>query len=571
MRAIPVLAVAVVQGWLLYGLHYSLDHKTWPSTDTSALLGLYAVAIFVPLALEIFAASLRRRVTWVLAAGIAATAGGLGAYAGWVAGTADGERFGSPVVFGLYGVLFLAWMIVLPFAQAWNRRGNWRVSYADLFEFSWQNALLLAEAALFTGVFWLLLWLWAALFKVLGISFFAELFTKPAFAYPVSSIVFGYAIHLIESHEKIVVTLRRHLLGVFSWLLPLVALIAAMFLLALPFTGLEPLWKTGHASVLMLWLQFLLIHFVSSAYEDGQTEPRYPAWLKLALRAAMLALPVYAALCAYSLGLRVEQHGWTVSRVWGAIATLFAAVYGLGYAAAALRRSPWMARVAQVNIAMAVLAVGLLLLAASPVLDPKRVSAASQTARIRAGVVPAAKLDYDYLRFDLGRYGKEALAALSKDPNRDIAELAAVSLAKTSRYGQQPSVPPAQLASRIRLYPAGAVLDPALIEYLKEATGTRSWEHPSCLTQAPQPACLMVALDLNADGEPEILTFNSYPQAVYAKVDGRWSKVGILAASANRRQADIETLIGESRFKAAPPPWSDVNVGDVRYSVTRAP
>src|SRR5581483_11811210 len=53
----------------------------------------------------------------------------------------------------------------------------------------------------------------------------------------------------------------------------------------------------------------LFIHFLNSAYQDGQAEPRYPEWLKLALRVAVFALPVYAALCAYSLGLRVAQHG----------------------------------------------------------------------------------------------------------------------------------------------------------------------------------------------------------------------------------------------------------------------
>jgi hypothetical protein len=235
MNAIPILGIAVVQGWLLYGLHTALDHKAWPATDAGSLLALYAVAVFVPLALEIFASRLRERFTWALAAAIAAFAGGLGGYAGWVVSAVpDSERFTFELLFALYGALFVAWLIALPFAQAWAQRGTWKVAYTDLFAFSWQNALLLAEAALFTGVFWILLFLWGSLFKVVKITFFAELFAKPAFIYPVTSIAFGYAIYLIESREKIVVMLRRHLLGVFSWLLPLVALIAVLFLLALP-------------------------------------------------------------------------------------------------------------------------------------------------------------------------------------------------------------------------------------------------------------------------------------------------------------------------------------------------
>jgi Domain of unknown function (DUF4153) len=570
MKALPVLVIAVVQGWLLYGLHYSLENKTWPSTDNSWLLALYAIVVFVPVALEIFAARLRERLTWMLAAAIAVIAGALGAYTGGIADAPNPERFGFSLLFALYGALFVAWFIALPFAQAWARRGTWRVLYPDLFEFSWQNALLLGEANVFTGVFWMLLFLWGALFKVVDISFFSELFSKPAFFYPISSIAFGYAITLIESHERIVITLRRHLLGVFSWLLPLVALIAVLFLFALPFTGLAPLWKTGHATSLMLWLQFLLVHFLNSAYEDGQGEPRYPAWLKFAVRIAILTLPVYAALCLYSLGLRVEQHGWTVSRVWGGIFTFLAALYAIGYAVAALRRSPWMGRVGPVNIGMAAMVAGVLLLAVSPILDPKRLSAESQLDRLRAGTVSAAKFDYDYLRFELGRYGRDALAELSKSTDKEIAGLASASLAKTARYSPQPGVPPQLLASRIELYPAGASLDPALVAYLQDAVKTRSWEHPSCLTQPKQPACLMFALDLNGDGVPEILVFNAFPQAVYSKVNGQWKRVGNLVSGRIDRP-QIDALIRQSQVKAEPSDWRDVTVGEARFVLQRTP
>src|SRR5258708_1148696 len=568
MAAIPILVMAVVRGWLLSGLHYSREHKTCPAPETSWLFALYAVVVLARVARKLFPPRLRQRLTWTLAAVIAAFAGALSTYTGWVVEAASPERFGFAVVFALYGALFVAWFIALPFAQASARRGTWRVSYPDLFELSWQNALLLAEAGLFTGVFWMLLFLWGALFKVVNIGFFSELFGKPAFFYPISSIAFGYAIYLIESHEKIVVTLRRHLLGVFGWLLPLVALIAVLFLLALPFTGLQPLWKTGHASTLMLWLQFVFIHFLNSAYEDGQSEPRYPAWLKQVLRIAVFALPIYAALCAYSLGLRVEQHGWTVARVWAAIATFIAALYGVGYAAAALRRSPWMGRMAPVNLGMAAVVAGVLLLAASPILDPKRMSAASQAERLRAGSISVDKFDYDYRPVELGRYGKNVLAELSKDSNKEIGGLASASLAKTRKYGG-PGVPPELLASRIELFPAGAALDPAFIKYLQDAVTAEQWKHPSCLSQANQKACLMVALDLNGDGQPEILTFDSHPQAVYGKVDGQWKKIGDLMSAGTRQT--IGALIRQSSVKAEPTAWSDVRVGEVRFVLRRTP
>ncbi len=570
MAAIPILIIALVQGFVLYGLHYSLKHNIWPSHETSWLLALYSVALFVPVALEIFAVHLGRRITWVLAGAIAACVGGLSAYAGWVIDAPDSNRLGVPLLFALYGALFVAWLIALPFAQAWVRHGTWRVSYPDLFAFSWQNVLLLTEAALFTSVFSMLLSLWGALFNLIGIRFFTQIFSEPAFLYPIISITFGYAIHLIETHEQLVITLRRHLLGVFSWLLPMVALIAVLFLLALPFTGLQPLWSTRHASMLMLWLQFLFIHFLNSAYEDGQGEPHYPAWLKRVVRVSVFALPVYAALCAYSLGLRVEQHGWTVARVWAAIATVIAALYGVGYAAAALRRSPWMGRMAPVNVGMAAVVAVVLLLAVSPVLDPQRLSASSQAGRLRAGGIGAESFDYDYLRFELGRYGRNVLEDLSRDSNKDIASRALASLGKTERYAQ-PSVTLKLLASRIELYPAGTVLDSALVEYLDGEIKAGGWEHPDCLRQANQPACLMVALDLNGDGRLEILTFNGYPNAAYSKVGGQWKKIGNLAGSNTTNPKEIDALIRNSSIKVEPAQWQDVRIGEVRFSVHRTP
>ncbi|MFN0313473.1 MAG: hypothetical protein ACKVQA_00310 [Burkholderiales bacterium] len=219
MTALPILLMALVQGCLLYALHHSIEHKLWPSYEPGWLLAFYAMALFVPAALEIFSGRLRQRATWVLAAAIAVCGGGLSGYTGWATGAPVAGGLWSQLIFTLYGALFTAWLIALPFAQAWARRATWRVSYADLFEFAWQNALLLAEAALFTGVFSLLLTLWGALFNLIGITVFSRIFRQPAFLYPVLCVAFGYAIYLIESHEKIVITLRRHLLGVFSWLL----------------------------------------------------------------------------------------------------------------------------------------------------------------------------------------------------------------------------------------------------------------------------------------------------------------------------------------------------------------
>lgn len=560
-----IIPIAFIQGLLFYGLHWSVQHKVWPATDLHWLIALYAASLFVPTTLEVLARELRWRGAFTVAGIIGLFAVGLGAYAGWATGRPEEKPWDYPLIVVFYLTFAIAWFIALPFSQTWLRTNRRNFPYRDLFEFSWQNALLLAEAGVFTGVFWALLGLWAALFKVVGISFFMDLFREPVFAYPVTAIAFGYAIFLIQSRESAVLTMRRHLLGVFNWLLPLVAAIAVMFLSVLPFTGLAPLWKTGHATFLMLWLQALLILFVNAAYEDGENEPAYPIWLKSALRIAVFAMPVYAVLCAYSLSLRIDQHGWTVDRVWAALIILIVALYGLGYAMAAWPARPWMGKLRRVNVFMAWMIVALLVLVSTPLIDPKRLSVNSQLSRLASGRTSPARFDYDYLRFDLGRYGQKALTELAKSTTPDTARLASLALAKTSRWGPNNALAKEDIAKRIEVFPKGAVLEPAFFDHVNRAIKGRAGQHPRCFTELRE-SCLMLVIDLNRDGQSEVVVLGSWPQAVYSKIDGDWLKVGQLIGTPMGRD-QIETSLQNSEFMAEPNIWSGLRIGTQWFNV----
>src|SRR5690606_4790049 len=128
------------------------------------------------------------------------------------ASTAAGERL-PPFLF----VMLLVWLQVMPFVQGRLLTGRWRFEYCVLFTMAWRNKLVLAEATLFTGLFWLLLFLWQALFAALGIEFFKELFQEPIFVYPVTSLTFGIALHLIGSVERLTLAILEQLLNVLKW------------------------------------------------------------------------------------------------------------------------------------------------------------------------------------------------------------------------------------------------------------------------------------------------------------------------------------------------------------------
>ncbi|MGH7519256.1 MAG: hypothetical protein ACREOC_17630, partial [Gemmatimonadales bacterium] len=48
-----MLAVALLQGLALYGLHRALDAEVWPATDPRWVFPLYAIFTVVPLVLHL--------------------------------------------------------------------------------------------------------------------------------------------------------------------------------------------------------------------------------------------------------------------------------------------------------------------------------------------------------------------------------------------------------------------------------------------------------------------------------------------------------------------------------------
>ncbi|MDE1712916.1 DUF4153 domain-containing protein, partial (plasmid) [Chromobacterium amazonense] len=193
---------------------------------------------------------------------------------------------------------------------------RWRASYPAYFDTAWKLGLQLMFSGLFVGVFWLILNLGAELFALVGMDGLRRLIGEAEFAIPASTLALSAGLHLSDARPGIIQGLRSLLLTLLSWLLPLLVLLIAAFLALLPFTGLDSLWKTGHASALLLGASGLLIFLLNAAYQDGREQPGRV--IRLSLRAACLLLAPLQALAAYALALRVGQYGWSPDRVFAA-------------------------------------------------------------------------------------------------------------------------------------------------------------------------------------------------------------------------------------------------------------
>jgi hypothetical protein len=144
--------------------------------------------------------------------------------------------------------------------------------------------------------------------------------------------------------------------------------------------------------------------------------------------------------------------------------------YLIGYSLVALLGARAPLPIRRVNVAMALVIVVAVVTVHSPLLDLKRIAAASRSERI--GQAQEA-FDFHYLRFDAGRHGLLALEALARSGPETIAERARMALAEANRgehgplgRGQGNPADKALFAARLAVYPKGKALPEDLIEHL---------------------------------------------------------------------------------------------------------
>ena len=562
-----ILLAAVVQGWALYGLHVSITHKHWPATEPAWLSALYAIAILIPLTIQMLAGAARQRTTWILVSGLTV----LFAFFSWHHGAhvidlAPEQNDSVEHWFSLHFVLIVLWLLMLPFIQARIEFGHWRIPYAALFANAWNNKLVLLEAAVFTGLFWLLLLLWQQLFVMLGMRFFRELFQEPIFIYPVTSLTFGVALHLIGSLERFTQVVLEQVLNVLKWLALLAGLILVLFTIAL-MTKLPGMIASGErviSAAWLLWLVAVTVLFVNAAYRDGTVAKPYPRPVAFAVRLAIPLTIVIALTALYALYLRIDHFGFTVERVWACVVAAAACVYSVGYALAARDRQHWMASMARVNVIAALILIGILTLTLTPLLSPYRIAAASQFAHVLKDWPQISTNSGDdslrYLRFSSGAYGirrLEQLAKLQDHPSAaTIRADAKDALAKKFHYqtGQAPS-DVERLLANMTIRPEGRTLEPELRAALKIEFAKPQVEWMYRNLNAPMRGVL---IDMDGNGTEEFVAVAQQYATVFEKNTASWSPVARLQSAS---PAALAKPGEQGEIHAVRPKWSQLQVG----------
>jgi len=554
------LGIGLIQGLLLYGLYRSMathDALTWPATHPALFAALVLACAFTPVMLlaGVGRLSIKALALW----GVGAAA--ILALLGWHDAAQQAQdhfrppylRF--PAVAFSAAALFIAHHLIVPAVAA----GRWIADFDDYFDTAWKAGVQLALSLGFTGAFWLLLFLGAALFRVIGLSFLSDLISEEWFSIPVTCLVFAVAVQLTDVRAGLIRGVRTVALMLLSWLLLVITVLVAGFLAALPFTGLDGLWKTGSATALVLSAAAALIVLINTAYQDGREDNLPPVVLRVAVRVAAVLLTPLILIAIWGLSLRIGQHGLTPDRIIASACALVGVIYAAGYGWAALapflKRMAWMKPLERTNVAAAILTVGVILALFSPLADPARLSVGDQVARLKRGAVAAADFDYAFLRFEAGKPGRVALAALARSPDARIARLARQAQTTTSRYDMdQTGVPPR--TPTIEAWPKGRRLPPSFSAPV--ASGDPRY---AC---GQSDGCIATMRDLNGDGREEILMATRFNIALFAAdADGRWSHRGDyqVRRCPGSRNDDPRERLKSPDVAPRPSEWPDLKLG----------
>ena len=419
----------------------------------------------------------QRRWTWSIA--FALGWGAIIAMIGWF--TAQYNRIPEIFEFPFFAGI-LAVLIAAPLFQTIRDEGAWRFPYARLHRHAWTDAVIGAASLVFTGITFLLAWLIAGLFDVIGIEAIKDLLQEQWFSWMLAGLAFGGAIGLLRERDALAATLQRLVMVVLSVLAPVLAAALIAFLVSLPFKGLEGLWNSDIPATPMLLLSGAgAALLANSVFGNGDEEVRGRVLRLSALALVACVLPL-AILAGASMGQRIGQYGWTPERIWGVVAVLVAVAYGLAAWWSVFKgREKFDDPLRPLQTKLAIGLCGVALFLAMPILDFGAISARSQVARLETGQVKAEEFDWTAMAFDFGPAGRDRLTEISKSGSQALRNFAEFALKTENRHEVFMKSGALAQSSRIERYLRLLSPDIALTDELKnELTGYAGCNDKPC-------------------------------------------------------------------------------------------
>lgn len=549
--ALVVLAVA--QALALYGLAQVIDDFD----DLRWLYGAYAVVGLLPLLFYLGGTRLYDIRNLIAAAVLAPLLFGLGWHLGWLCEPFENRSYHTEnFVFSFALSIGAAVFVLASYLRAWSAQHKPVFDYPQLLIYTHEQVFSVVLVSTFVGISWGVLALWAQLFDAIGITLFSQLLDNTLFVYLCNGLIAGIALVVIRNQPRLIATLSAITRSLLRVLLIPVALAIVLFAMALPWVGLEQIWATGRAASLMMLLSVVLLALFATAFLEAPHESGYPRPLRALVWVAVILLPLNVVLASWALGLRIDQHGLSVDRLWAAVLLALIAAYALSYALVILwSRAKASARLQRINVVMGLIVVGTLILVNTPLADLRALSAHNQAQRLTQSRVTPERFDYAYMRDELGAYG---IAELKRLQDSDFAKghpLAARRIAAVLQpsSGRDTALAvdtndPDAVTAVFDIIPGDAAVPTELIAAVPQ---TMPW----CLNAPGR--CALVRVQRQAMTFWWIVTnpASSHPSGrTYGEIDGQWRQIGRVSSRGCSEQS-VSDKNADVAPKALPGPF----------------
>lgn len=549
-----MVLTGLVQGLLCYLLVTELiPHPGWwIFYGLPGSLALSSVLLFSVI-------SFRQRALWGWLAVILAV---VLAMSGWLKSNLNGDDSWRQydALFRYGWCLLLMALMILPWIQFQLHPHPGSYRYVHFYDQQWQNALTLLLIGVANGLVWLIFLLWSGLFELANITFFSHLFFETEwFIYLVIGLVTALTVILARQNVRLVSAIHKLLTLLATGLLPLVSLLAILFLVTLAFTGLTVISQRVSAALLLITLALSQLLLTAMVWQPQQSRLSYPRPLRYLIITAMVLTPVYAAIAGWALWMRIGQYGWTAERLHGTLVVVVLLVWSLGYVLSLLRRredpSPQMGKV---HLAVSLLALALLILLYTPLLDSGRISVNSHMARYHQGKINADQVSL-YMLSHSGKPGREALLMLQKDPQfiQDAKRQRELKRLLNGDRSPLEKMTSPMLENNVVVAPGSLVPDAALWAAIIE----RRYLVESC---SEVDSCVLVSQDLNGDGNAEqvLYAFGDRTVLVFSLGVGRWEFKASATLPAGVNKEKLLRAVAEGKVGAKPKAWQDMTLGD---------
>lgn len=555
-----MIFIGLLQGTLCYLLMTYLA----PHNDGWLFYGMPAT-IAITSALLLTVVSFKQRALWYWMALIFVVVLAMSVWLKWQ--VEDSDKWRQHEVFMFYGWrLLLMAMLALPWIQYSLHVSREQARYPHFYRQLWLNALTLLIVFVANGLFWLVLLLWSEMFKLVGIPFFSTLFFDTDwFGYVAFGLITALAVVLARTQSRLVTAVQKLLTFIATGLLPLVALLALMFILTLPFTGLEAISQRVSAAGLMSTLTLLLLLLMAIVREPQKEALPYPGALRYLIKCSLIVAPIYMLIAGWSLWVRIQQYGWTPERLYGVLVVVVLLVWSFGYLASILRRGRNPLELQRpVILGVSLLALGLLVLLSSPVIDAWRISVNSHMGLYHSGKIKPDQVSL-YMLDHSGKPGRVALEALQKDVafNQDSKRRRDLNSLLQGRRDPVKELTATQLVSKVVMAPGSQKPDDAFWAFVK----TQGYRITSC---AEQNACVLVSQDLNADGHPEqvLYAFGDGESLVFGMQKNKWDLLAVARLPEGFTKDKLLQAVANQQLGSAPRIWRDITIDGKRLPMT---